>query len=426
MGNSNSQDAGPNGKAKSLRPHSGVVLPHSTLVHRSLPRRDSVILDLERNWENKQQFAHKSIARISSHRGYRPRSDSRPRMRSIQSHRILEGSNAKSKSNNYLSSKKALELEAKEEKVDKEKKVGEENTLLAACACGDLSKVERLVDSGVDVNSSDYSEMTALHYAAMHARDDVIKCLISRGAEVKTADKKSGSSAMHWVVNHSVPKYGSIEGSLTALSKAGCNVNATDFNFATPLHISAQKGNRDRVLVLLRLGANPNKRDITGRSCFEVAKNVQMKSYMITLFDMLSGRDDQLEKGHIYHILEPPLPTSPPPLPSTAPTLPTIPPPLPKRPLPKHPHFGESNEEEHIYSFPDFHSPPFVAALRPRSILPNLPSFPHGQSLHPLCDAESPLYEVLEHFKPQQLITPTPHRRRKLPTPTRRRKFRMR
>ena len=405
MGNSNSQNTATNGVVEipstPLSPHAGLVRPHSALVHSSLSRRDSIILELDWDWESKQQLAHKPIARISSHRGYRPRSASLRRMRSIQSRRFLEGSNVKS--NNYRSSKKALELEAQE------KKVGEENALLAACARGDLSKVERLVDSGVDVNSSDYSKMTALHYAAMHARDDVIKCLISRGAEVNTADMKGGSSAMHWVVNNSVPKYGSIEGSLTALTKAGCNVNATDFNFATPLHIAAQKGDRDGVQVLLRLGADPNKRDITGRNCFEVAKNAQMKSYMITLFDMSSSKDDQLEKVHVYHILEPPLPT--------------IPPPLPRFPPPEHPHFGESNKEEHIYSFPDFHSPPFPSALRPRSIFLNLPSLPHRQSLHPLYDGESPLYDVLEHFKTQQSIIPTPPRRRKFPTPPRRRKF---
>ena len=393
MGNSSSQDTASNVVVKlpssPLRPHSGLVRPHSSLVHRSQSRRD---------WRSKRQGLHKPIARTSSHRRCLPHSASLRRMRSIQRRQFLEGVNEKS--NKYHLSKQALKLEAEE------KKLGEENALLAACARGDLSKVERLVDSGVNVNSSDYSEMTALHYAAMHARDDVIKCLISRGAEVNTVDMKGGSSAMHWVVNNSVPKYGSIEGSLTALTKAGCNVNATDFNFATPLHIAAQKGNRDGVQIFLRLGADSDKTDITGRNCFHVAKNEQMKSYMKTLLDMSSCQDDQLEKGHIYHILEPPLPSTPPPLPYL-------------------PNSEESNQEEHIYSSPDFHSPPLPSALRPRSILPNLPSLPYRQSQYPLCDTESHLYDVLEHYTADQSLTPTLPKRRKFQTPPRRRKFRI-
>ena len=400
MGNSNSQDTVSNVVVKlpSLpsSPHSGLVRPHSALVHRPRSRRDSIIFELD--WESKRQGLHKPIARTSSHRPYRPRSASLRRMRSIQRRQFLEGVNEKS--NKYHLSKQALKLEAEE------KKLGEENTLLAACARGDLSKVERLVDSGVNVNSSDSSKMTALHYAAMHARDGIIKFLISRGAEVNTADMKGGSSAMHWVVNNSVPKYGSIEGSLTALTKAGCNVNATDFNFATPLHTAAQKGNRDGVQILLRLGADSDKIDITGRNCFHVAKNEQMKSYMKTLLDISSCQDDQLEKGHIYHILEPPLPSTPPPLPYL-------------------PNSEESNQEEHIYSSPDFHSPPLPSALRPRSILPNLPSLPYRQPQYPLCDTESHLYDVLEHYTTDEFLTPIPPRRKKFQTPPRRRKFRI-
>ena len=54
------------------------------------------------------------------------------------------------------------------------KKRQDEKLLLSACARGDLKTVERLVDCGVDVNSADKSQMSALHFAAMHARDNVI------------------------------------------------------------------------------------------------------------------------------------------------------------------------------------------------------------------------------------------------------------
>ena len=74
--------------------------------------------------------------------------------------------------------------------------------------------------------------------------------------------------------------------------------------------------------ILLRLGADSDKIDITGRNCFHVAENEQMKSYVKTLLDMSSWKDDHLEKEHIY---QPPLPSTPPP------------------PLPYLPNSGESN-----------------------------------------------------------------------------------
>ena len=71
------------------------------------------------------------------------------------------------------------------------KKRQDEKLLLSACARGDLKTVERLVDCGVDVNSADKSQMSALHFAAMH-----------------------------WVVVNAEPQYGStdrIDKSLSAL-----------------------------------------------------------------------------------------------------------------------------------------------------------------------------------------------------------------
>ena len=370
-------------------------------------------------WDGSTQQLRARVNRTSSHRAYRPRSASfLRRIKSIEKRRFLE----RTKTETTTSAKESVKIENDNEKVQKE------ISLLVACARGDLSEVEKLVDSGVDVNSSNSSKMTALHYAAMHARDDVIKCLISRGAEVNTADMKGGSSAMHWVVNNSVPKYGSIEGSLTALSKAGCNVNSTDFNFATPLHIAAQKGNRNGVQVLLRFGANPDKKDITGRNCFEVAKYEPMKTFMRTLMENSPKKDNQTDVEHIYHVLKQSLPSK---LSSNNDNQPeitnnyhvlesppsSIPAPFLHVPPPELAHVRKSSPEEHIYSVPDFHSsysPP--SSLRPRSTTPSLPlpPLPRRHCQYPLIDRELHLYDVLDHFPTRKSGIPSPPRRRKI------------
>ena len=398
---------------------------------RTKPSSKGNFSDSELDWERHQ--LHRSISRTNSIRGYRPRSASLRRLRSIQRRRFLGDSKSSSKPPSLRTAK----MEADN------KKIQEEKALLAACARGDLRKVEKLVDSGVDVNSSDESQMTALHYAAMQARDDVIKSLISRGAEVNHTDLKGGFSAMHWVVINSVPQYGStdhLEDSLTALSKAGCNVNATDFNFATPLHIAAQKGNRDGIQVLLRLGADPDKVDITGRNCFQVAKNELMKHYMKALVDTSlkkdsQTKDDQMDIRHTYHVLEAPITPVPlkkdnqpenrhtyhvleAPPPSIPAPLPPVSDPSPPVPPPRLVYAGKSTQEEHIYNIPEFQSPPSSpCGDRPVSITPPPP--PHRKRCnYPQYTLESHLYHVLEPIPTRQSRKPRP------PSPPRRRKAR--
>ena len=324
--------------------------------------------------------SHRPLVRrtSSTKRGYHPRSASLRRMRSIQRRRLLEGSSTR-----QPASKRTAKMEADNKKRQDEKQ------LLASCARGDLKRVESLVDCGVDVNAADQNQMTALHYASMQARDEVIKSLISRGAEVTTADLKGGFTAMHWVVINAEPQYGStdhIDKSLSALSRAGCKVNSTDFNFATPLHIAVQKGNKGCVQALMRLGADPLKVDITGRNSFEVAKDDQMKALLKRLHEKYSQKDDI----PIYQILEAP-----------APTMPAPPPPVPP---PRLVVAGKSQSEDlHLYSPP--------TSPRSSSCTPPPPPPRRRRQYSQYCN-DSHIYHVLE-VPPPKSRGPSPPRLRK-------------
>ena len=358
-----------------------------------IPRRQAVASDTD---ADPPKVQHRPVVRrTSSQRGYNPRSASLRRMRSIQRRRILEGAQVKGKS----PAKRTARMEAES------KKIQEQKALLAASARGDLKKVEQLVDSGVDVNASDSSQMTALHYAAMHARDDVIKSLISRGAEVNATDLKGGFTALHWVVINAVPKCSSVdhlEGSLTALVKAGCKVNSTDFNFATPLHIAAQRGNKDAIQVLLKLGAQPEKVDITGRNCFEVAKSENIKSFIKSLVEKVTRDSSQRKPRHTYHILEAPPPSGPAPVP------PVVPP-------PRLVYAGKSSsQEEHIYNTPEFNSPPNSPSRLSSETPPPPP--PRRRCQYPEYAIDSNIYHVLEPIPTKKSVSKrsaSPPRRRK-------------
>ena len=314
--------------------------------------------------------------RTNSVRGYEPRSASLRRKRSIlrRSH-LFEGGRA--------ARRKTIEMEAEV------KMAADQKQLFEAAERGDVDAVEALADAGIDVNSADDNQMSVLHHAAMNARDEVMKALISRGANVNATDLKGGFSPMHWVVISANPQVSPstdhVDRSLVILSKAGANVDCTDFNLATPLHIAAQKGDRGCIDALIRLGANPNLKDVMGRNCYEVAKNSQVRGFM-----------EQLKKSKeeaIYHVLEitpfcphsfsfhtPPPSYSPPPPPTIS--FPPLPPPT-----------QYSNSQDEDVPEPLYHDPaPLRASMvsppstppppPPRRRKQQDPSFPLGSHIN--------------------------------------------
>lgn len=332
--------------------------------------------------------------RTSSIRGYEPRSASLRRKRSLQRRSHLLGGRSR---------RKTMDIEADLKMAEDQKQ------LFAAAERGDVDAVEALVDTGIDVNSADDNQMSVLHHAATHAREEVMKTLISRGANVNAIDVKGGFTPMHWVVINANPQLGStdhVDRSLVVLKKAGANVNCTDFNLATPLHIAAQKGDRGCINTLIRLGANPNSKDITGRDCFDVAKNSHVRAIMEQL--------KKTKEDAIYHVLEitpfrtPPPSYSPPPPPPPAISLPPLPPPRQQ----------QCSSQEKDAPEPFYHDPePFrssVSISSPPSTPPPPPPRRRKQQ-HPSYALDSHIYHVLE-------IPPVPARRNMNRSSPRRRK----
>ncbi len=285
--------------AHEQRPKSDTDLFRKKAQSTASPRAPMAMMRPAQGKETNSDASTQLLKRNSSIRrtgGYKARSASLRRQRSI----LRRRGNMKGKSRTAI--RRTIELESELKMVQEQKE------LCILAARGDLQSVEAYVDSGTDVNSADENQQTALHHAAMHSRDEVIKSLIERGADLNATDLKGGFSALHWVVINADPQTGNtdhVSKSLTALVNHGCKVNGTDFNFATPLHIAAQKGNKTSIETLIRLGADPDKVDITGRNCYDMAKNQQIRDLMKRL------QQTPKEDNHVYHILEV-QPTQPP------------------------------------------------------------------------------------------------------------------
>jgi cytochrome c len=113
---------------------------------------------------------------------------------------------------------------------------------------GDLKGVEDALNSGVPVDESD-GRATALYYAVTKAHPDVVRLLVSRGADVNR-DTKWGPPIINaaWNCNSDIMKL---------LLEKGADANAA-LNTDTALHMAAQRGHRDCVMLLVEAGADVN------------------------------------------------------------------------------------------------------------------------------------------------------------------------
>ena len=279
----------------------------------------------------------------------------------------------------------------------------DEKEFLAAAGRGDLEAVLELLRSGVGLETADANEMTALHHAAKNARDDVIRCLLDRGANANASDLTGGFSPLHWVIINSCPPMGSknhVDESMVALARGGCDMNAKDFNLATPLHIAAQKGHRSTIDTLIRLGANPLAVDVMGKNCLQVAKSDEIRSFIDSLHEK--------KESVIYHVLEVSRSPSPPalPAPTKKPRLSSAAPPSRNSPSPT-----PSSDSTILRNLPQF---------RHQTASPGYPAPPPPKSPTPLLSnsrKSTPEYSVVDVSLAYKKFRPLPLPPTEVPSP---------
>ena len=105
--------------------------------------------------------------------------------------------------------------------------------LVDAACDGNFEIVQKhWLDVGGDVNAVHDGRLTLLKCAAMHGRADLVRYLLSRGADVNYATEYA-ETALQWACGGSSPD---IE-VLKLLISAGAKVNARNGNLWTPLGI---------------------------------------------------------------------------------------------------------------------------------------------------------------------------------------------
>ena len=129
---------------------------------------------------------------------------------------------------------------------------------------GDLSKVQKLLNEGANVNQRDNVDYSPLYWAAHNGYDEVVKVLLENGA-VLNLEYKNDWSSLYWASHNGHEKV------VALLLNNNVDVNLESTSGRTALHWATVNNHLDEVKLLVEAGAQLNK-DKDGYTALDWAK----------------------------------------------------------------------------------------------------------------------------------------------------------
>ncbi|CAM9664666.1 unnamed protein product [Lampetra planeri] len=130
---------------------------------------------------------------------------------------------------------------------------------------GNLEVVQYLVSTGkVNINCQDDGGWTPIIWTAEYKHVDVVRLLLSRGADVTLRDNEE-NICLHWAAFA-----GSVDIAEEFIN-AQCDLHAANLHGDTPLHIASRENHYECVVLLLARGANVDVRNKEGETPMECA-----------------------------------------------------------------------------------------------------------------------------------------------------------
>lgn len=176
-----------------------------------------------------------------------------------------------------------MELKAKGQDSLNQYLVNANVELFEAVISGNLSEVERLVNSGADVNGKDSNGLTPLHFAVQSKSETTVKILLEKSAD-PTQTSNKGNSPLHTAASMGQAE---IARDLLKFVKKHSVSNIYDFingqtknGKMTPLHVAVKAGFVNMVKVLLKNGAIFDLPEANGSKPRDLSSNVEISNWL--------------------------------------------------------------------------------------------------------------------------------------------------
>jgi ankyrin repeat protein len=182
------------------------------------------------------------------------------------------------------------------------------DALLTACDLGLVDDVARLVAGGATFEATDKSGVRPMVFASARGHSGVVALLLSHGVDAND-DDDLGRTALHFAAMHDRADVVRV-----LVGRKGTWVDALDSNDDTPLHLAARMAGRETVRVLLRHGANASSKNKLGitplcessviRGSFDVAEVILSERCETSRGATSPGNVNGRGRGRVHFLLK--------------------------------------------------------------------------------------------------------------------------
>lgn len=138
----------------------------------------------------------------------------------------------------------------------------------------DTLMVKEAIKNGADINARDKYGASPLMTAARWGNIPMVQFLLRNGATPDQPRSEAGRTALHVACAY----YGGMQ-ICKALIASGADVNAVTQKGETPLMLAATNGKADVVELLLQQGADKQKKDNSGKTALDYARNAEVSDW---------------------------------------------------------------------------------------------------------------------------------------------------
>ncbi|KAJ5677856.1 uncharacterized protein N7477_003489 [Penicillium maclennaniae] len=135
--------------------------------------------------------------------------------------------------------------------------------------------IDLLLRKGADVSVKSSSGQNALHFASSKGNLSTVRTLLANKCSARVKDVR-GQLPLHRAA-----AVGSVPILKALLEEGKSPVNATDNDGMTALHHAISEGHGDAAILLLKSGAEPEKRDADGRLAIALVPDDKVKQYIL-------------------------------------------------------------------------------------------------------------------------------------------------